>query len=427
MTICDEATKTLPQLKALLATAVNVQSSRPSHFYAEGVHTITDHYRVGSTHGAIVYRFDSTDTKIQQVFWYADEGQLIRTLQRFYEAVDGGRPTIDQLTSTSGSRPAIVTSDYLAVFGPGNAQVGGNTHIDGTHSDMMDLVHFKQWIKDGTPRCSGTCSVAMERVFVRQGNTVINHYTVPGATSTDPGVHAVAVHTFNPSGQLAESYWYTQHGESRCTVSSHQTKVVDLTTSIDHYYASNMMNGPNLEQFMHSTYQATFGPGCVLFGRAQRCGSAPITLTLPELNAFLNGTGPLHAAPPCPEDLVRNLTLRTASLASIPNCTRIWTQHNALASCLSGTHTTNNLCVDNSLVAEANSVVDTYRLACPQGNRLHCTTDQFVPHGVIVHEFDGSKIAQSYWCTSSVLRFVSCSVLLLRLIQCLHVRTSGVF
>ena len=244
---CDEGSYTLEEYKALI-TDVNTgtASSGLIHVYGETEHTVTDHYRTGESHGAVVYHFDGL--LIDEIFYYADQGENVRNLQEFYRIVDTKGLGEDmwpegQAMSPDGvpdSFDALVGENYLAVFGPGTAKVGGATHSEASSEpDLMDRETFKQFVMAAPARClpSG-CTAAMERTFIVEGDTVVNHYvqTTPAQGTTPETVtHAVAVHEFH-EGKLVESYWYSDHSSSQCAPPTHELMLETFLERVDMHF-----------------------------------------------------------------------------------------------------------------------------------------------------------------------------------------------
>jgi len=295
------------------------------------------------------------------------------------------------------------------VFGPGTAKVGGATHSS-DENDLMDANAFKEFVLGAPARCDGvSCPADLERTYVVEGDTVVNHYIArdPSDPSGEP-IHAVAVHEFI-NGNIAESYWYTEHISSDCAPPTHEESIVNFLERIDRHFLPDensdhvAFDDLNLyPDYVHIDYQAVFGPGCVLVGRNQRCGPTEMQMDADELEEFVDGRGKLF---PGGDDYVstcvHDLLTTVANNASVPECTKAWSvqEMTHMTSCTS-VHLQSllNTCVDNQIMSDGDTVVDTYEYKCgldAPSNR--CNIDTFLPRGVVVHEFDGSKIASSYW------------------------------
>ena len=435
---CGEGTVDLDGLKQIVrdslhgASDTNLQhiygqSGDPCVAAADGAActtsgTVTDHYTVGATgaHGAIIYHFQGM--MIDEIFWYADAGEHVRVLQDYYNVVDTCGSESATGVACLSRLDQYINGNYLAVFGPGTAKVGGATH-QSTDNDLMDKEAFKAFVVTAPRRCNPDtgCLANMERSFIVQGDTVVNHYISRGTNGEI--VHAVAVHEF-VEGKIAESYWYSEHTSSNCAPPQHEQIVRNFLERIDAHYLPTVDDryistaDLNLDEFTHVDYSAVFGPGCVLIGRNQRCGPDEVLLTKAELEDFISGTGKLFPGgnmflANCEHDL---LTM-VANNASVPHCTRAWSNDPnaeldndpstsyiaAMASCTSvHFQAYTDVCVDNQIMAEGDSVVDTYEYRCGVGAAAErCTIDSFLPRGVVVHEFDGSEIATSYWYNPS--------------------------
>ena len=113
--------------------------------YITAADLVIDHYSlVGGTdfHGAIVYRL--VNDQVDEILWYADEDTRIQTVEAFYNAVD--TKSFDLIDAN------VITSQYLAVFGPGKAMVGGARH-DASYPEQMDLAAFKTFLGEWQARC----------------------------------------------------------------------------------------------------------------------------------------------------------------------------------------------------------------------------------------------------------------------------------
>jgi hypothetical protein len=351
--------------------------------------------RVGDSgaHGAIIYHF--VGMQIDEIFWYADAGEHVRVVQSFYNIVDNCGTDIDACNEV-GEMEALdqfVGANYLAVFGPGTAKVGGATHSD-TENDLMDKAAFKQFVLGAEARCDGqSCPATMERVFIVEGDTVVNHYIARDTDlfGAEVIVHAVAVHEF-VNGVIAESYWYSEHTSSSCAPPSHEESVTAFLERIDSHFlptddnAYTPFEALNLPEFVHVDYQAVFGPGCMLLGRNQRCGPTEVMLTKEELAEFVTGVGKLFPGgdeyvATCAHDM---LTV-VANNASVPECTRAWgdDEITAMMSCTSvHFQRFQDVCVDNVIMSEGDTVVDTYEYRCGLGMQAdRCTIDDLLPRG----------------------------------------------
>ena len=351
--------------------------------------------RVGSSgaHGAIIYHFRGM--QIDQIFFYADAGEKVRQVQGFYNVIDGCGSNVDACNEVSEMYRLndYVTSNYLAVFGPGTAKVGGATHSANTN-DLMDKDALKAFVVSAPARCSRaevsgiSCPPDLERTFITEGDTVVNHYT---ATNDDTGdvIHAVAVHEF-VNGKIAESYWYTEHTSSDCSPPSHENTVIEFLERVDAHFLPATgdsryvsFEALNFENFTHFDYQAVFGPGCVLIGRNQRCGPDEVQLDADELEEFVDGRGKLF---PGGSDYVatcaQNMLTIVANNASVPACTRAWSADEivSLSSCTSVYFSRfANVCLDNQIMSDGDTVVDTYEYKCGGG----CTIGTLLPRGTL--------------------------------------------
>ena len=345
------------------------------------------------SHGAVIYHFDYM--QIDEIFFYADEGEHVRQVQGFYQVVDNCGSNIDRCDEVAEMEALeqYVGTNYLAVFGPGTAKVGGATHTS-NENDLMDLATFKAFVLSAEARCDGiSCPANLERTFISEGDTVVNHYIArepnPVTGSDDVIIHAVAVHEF-VNGRIAESYWYTEHTSSGCSPPSHETSVVNFLEAIDSHFEASGASAEDLNfypDFVHIDYQAVFGPGCVLLGRNQRCGPEEVQLTAAELEEFVSGTGKLFPGgseyvATCAIDL---LTV-VANNASVPECTRAWgaDEITSMTSCTSvHLQRFNNECVENRIMSDGDTVVDEYEYKCGEGAAAHrCTIDTLLPRGM---------------------------------------------
>ena len=347
--------------------------------------------RVGETgaHGAVIYHF--VGMQIDEILFYADAGEKIRQVQAFYNIIDNCGSNIDDCNEVSEmyELDTYVGSNYLAVFGPGTAKVGGATHSEATN-DLMDKTAFKEFVLSALARCDGTgCPPDVERTYIVEGDTVVNHYIALDGAAV---VHAVAVHEFDASGKIVESYWYTEHTSSDCAPASHENSVISFLERIDaHFLPSDdtrhvSFERLNFEDFVHIDYQAVFGPGCVLLGRNQRCGSVEVQLDATELEEFVDGRGKLF---PGGSDYVATCALDLLTIvtnnASVPTCTRAWSADEivSMTSCTS-VHFQRfaNVCIDNQLMSDGNTVVDSYEYKCGTGaSALRCAIDTLLPRG----------------------------------------------
>lgn len=345
-------------------------------------------------HGAIIYHFNRME--IDQIFFYADAGERVRQVQSFYAIVDNCGSNIESCDTVAEMYRLdnLLSANYLAVFGPGAARVGGATHSS-TESDLMDKEAFKQFILSFPARCDGVgCPADQERTFILEGDTVVNHYTYRDPTDVDAEpIHAVAVHEF-VNGKLAESYWYTEHSSSSCAPPTHEQAVVDMLERIDmHLLPESDIRRRGFEQlnirypnFLHIDYQAVFGPGCVLIGRNQRCGPNEVQLDGSELEEFIGGRGKLF---PGGSNYVatcaQNMLQIVANNASVPECTKAWSRDElaAMTSCTS-VHLAmfTGVCIDNQISSDGNTVVDSYEYKCGEEAASNtCNIDTLLPRG----------------------------------------------
>eukprot|EP01050_Picozoa_sp_SAG11_P008127 SAG11_NODE_701_length_7670_cov_22.897107_2_plen_1758_part_00 len=403
---CDEDEKSLSDLMTFLDSSQEGDYIYVMHNYITmgGLADIViDHYSlVGSMqfHGAIVYRL--VNGLIDEILWYADEDVRIQSVENFYAVVDthgfpdGSMDGIDQ----------YVTSDYFAVFGPGRAMVGGAMH-DSSFASEMNLGAFKNFILGYHARCHGPCSEEMRRVFVAQGETVVDHYTDYSDGSSLTMQTGAAVHRFereNGELKIAESYWYAVNQDSVCSTSVHTEYIENFRIYIEDCQecddteddcASICLQSIGLP-VQEAAYTAVFDAGCVMVGQAQRCGADARTFNLGEFVDYLrNPTADTAEADCIGENVNWNADLATCecgvlSLRHITNaadigveCTRFWSYganivQGGLRGCHEARNTVNSMCMDHTEVVDGDVVTDHYQMRC---TNYGCQLPDLLPHG----------------------------------------------